>query len=205
MQKRKVFIVAGNQQYSDLFLGFGMTITEHLNEAHLVVFTGGEDVTPGMYGAKAHPSTYNSIRRDEYESAIFEHCKLAGIPMVGICRGGQFLNVMNGGAMYQNVSRHTNDHVIIDSTTNERVFATSTHHQMMKPSSKGILVVFSGLGGNRQWYEGQDYYEDMSDLDIEVVFYPETCCLCFQPHPEFGEQPLKDYFLSLLTRYNLLT
>lgn len=205
MHKRKVLIVNGNHQYDDLFLGFGMVLTDTIMEADLVCFTGGEDVTPSFYGELSHPRTYSNPARDEYERLVFKNCLDMGIPMCGICRGGQFLNVMNGGIMYQHVSKHTNDHWIKDAVTNEEVLATSTHHQMMKPSSEAVLVASSTLHGSREWFERGSYHQDVSDLDIEALFYEETRCLCFQPHPEFGTQALKDYFLSLLSRYNLLT
>lgn len=205
MHKRKVLIINSNYQYDNLFLSFGMLLTEQLSEADLVCFTGGEDVSPTLYGARSHPRTGAFYPRDEYEMDVFNHCKAAGIPMCGICRGGQFLNCMNGGIMYQHVTRHTLDHYIIDATTNEVVLATSTHHQMMKPGLNAVLVASSTMRGSREWYEGESYHEDVSDLDIEVLYYPETNCLCFQPHPEFGSAHLQGYFLELLTRYNLLT
>lgn len=106
--------------------------------------------------------------------------------------------------MYQHVQGHTRSHSITDATTGEVVYVSSTHHQMMKPSSKGVLVAFSTLGGGREWYEGNVYMCDVSDQDIEVVYYEENKCLCFQPHPEFSGpeyEGMKMYFKSLLERF----
>lgn len=202
--KKTVKIIHGDASYHNLFTELGYDIANKLEDASLVVFTGGSDVTPGMYGAAPHPYTYNDIERDYAEREIFNRVRELGIPMVGICRGAQFLNVMSGGAMYQDVQGHTRSHEITDSTTGEVVYVSSTHHQMMKPSSKGILVASSTIGGAREWFEGQIFCKDVSSLDYEVVFYEETKCLCFQPHPEFNSaeyEGMRNYFNSLLERY----
>lgn len=206
---KKCHIVFGNYEYHHLFkeLGYELVdyiLSEQLEPVDLVVFTGGEDVTPGLYGAQAHPTTHNSVERDIFEKSVFDTCIRHNIPMVGICRGGQFLNVMSGGAMYQHVQGHTRSHSITDATTGEVVYVSSTHHQMMKPSSKGILVASSTIGGEREWFEGDVFMRDVSNQDIEVVYYEDTKCLCFQPHPEFTGpeyEGMKMYFKSLLERY----
>lgn len=201
---KKVFILNGNSAYKDLFMSLGFGITFNIKDADLVCFTGGADVSPALYGAKEHALTMTSKSRDVQEKLVFDNARELGLPMVGICRGAQFLNVMSGGAMYQHVTKHTRPHDIIDKFTGECVLVSSTHHQMMKPSEDGLLVAFSSLGGDREWYEGQVFHRDVSDQDNEVVFYAKSKCLCFQPHPEFDEPEytsMREYFRSLLTRY----
>ena len=200
----KVFIVNSSPQYAALFLNLGFTLTEAIDQADLMCFTGGADVTPMIYGAQRHPRTYNDIHRDNEEQLVFQEAQRRGIPMVGICRGGQFLNVMCGGSMYQDVTRHTMPHEITDLQTGEKLLVSSTHHQMMKPSPEGLLVACSTLGGDREWYEGTVFKIDVSEQDIEVVYYDKQNCLCFQPHPEFGGvlyEPMKRYFKGLLDRF----
>ncbi len=68
----------------------------------LVCFTGGSDVSPELYGHRNLESGCNKAR-DEKEVLIFEMAKKHGIPMTGICRGSQFLNVMCGGTMVQHL------------------------------------------------------------------------------------------------------
>jgi GMP synthase-like glutamine amidotransferase len=182
---KKIYIVSGSHAYRSLFAKMGYEATQKLSEATLVCFTGGEDVTPALYSDKQHPETYNSVRRDEEEQKIFKAAIRAHIPMVGICRGAQFLNVMSGGRMYQHVEKHTQSHYITDIQTGEVVYVSSTHHQMMMPSGDGVLIASTRLGGSREWYAGEIFKRDVSDEDIEVVYYPATNCLCFQPHPEF--------------------
>lgn len=200
----KIKIVGGNYQYDELFRSFGHSIVTSLEVAELVCFTGGADVSPELYGDSKHPYTSNDRERDRDEKAIYNNTLALGIPMVGICRGGQFLNVMNGGRMYQHVTHHTSDHWIVDLMTSNRVWVTSTHHQMMMAGSGAFLVAFSTLAGTREWYDKDVPQKDVSLKDAEVLFYPKTKCLCFQPHPEFegGEyKPMKDYFKQSLRMY----
>lgn len=200
----KVCIVSGNKAYCDLFKSLGFDITPYLKEAALVCFTGGADVSPSLYGAKEHSLTGTTPSRDMQEKFVFDAALESNIPMVGICRGAQFLNVMSGGEMYQHVTKHTNSHYLVDNITGETVYVSSTHHQMMKPSADGLLVASSNLGGEREWYEGQCFKRDISQCDNEVVFYENTKCLCFQPHPEFDDaeyEGMRVYFRSLLQRY----
>lgn len=206
---KKCAIVNGSQAYVHLFTSLGYAvvdyiINEQLEPVDLVVFTGGEDVTPGLYGHETHRTTINNVFRDQQEATIFEKCVLHSIPMVGICRGAQFLNVMSGGEMYQDVGGHTGLHEITDLVTGETVLVSSTHHQMMKPSSEGLLVASSHIGSYREWWDGQIFAREQSEQDFEVVFYPRTKALCFQPHPEFFTaeyEGMRRYFAKLLVRY----
>jgi gamma-glutamyl-gamma-aminobutyrate hydrolase PuuD len=169
----------------------------------LVCFTGGEDVSPDLYGEEVHPQTFNSKFRDAHEQKLFKQFLEANIPMVGICRGGQFLNVMNGGKMYQHVNMHVQSHMITDVKSGATVLATSTHHQMMRPSISGKIIATAQQHGFKQHMkEGRVESSKMEEPDIEAVFYPHTRCLCFQPHPEFGSDELKMYFINLI--FNLL-
>ena len=199
---KNVYIVNGNGEYKRLFLDIGMAVCDNINDADLVCFTGGEDVTPSLYGDAAHPQTYFNKNRDAFEEVLFKTALKKSIPLVGICRGAQFLNVMSGGRMYQHVSGHTRSHSIIDAKTGETVEVTSTHHQMMMMGVGAVLVASSTIGGTREWMDGQVFRKDVSDEDIEVVFYKHTQALCFQPHPEFEGYPqMRKYFKELLSRY----
>jgi carbamoylphosphate synthase small subunit len=203
---KHVYIINGNGQYRSLFEGLDFEIVNELPLADLVVFTGGADVSPELYWDKKHQYTGNDIARDMFEMRMFDKAKDLAIPMVGICRGGQFLNVMNGGRMYQHVEKHAihGTHEIVDMETGEHIQVTSTHHQMFMPADNAINVAIATLGGEREWYDGEVFKRDVSNTDYEVVFYEETKCLCFQPHPEFGGedlQPMRDYFARLLNKY----
>lgn len=200
----RVLIINSSFQYNQMFAEAGFQIVDDIAKAELLCFTGGADVTPRLYGDKAHPQTGNSEFRDAQEQTWFNRAKAAGIPMVGICRGGQFLNVMSGGRMYQHVEEHCGDHDIVDLLSGETILVSSTHHQMMLPSPKGFLVASSTLLGQREWYDGQIAKRDVSKEDIEVVYYKHTKSLCFQPHPEFTSphyRGMREYFFKCMERF----
>jgi gamma-glutamyl-gamma-aminobutyrate hydrolase PuuD len=199
----RVFIVNGTREYDTLFKSIGHQVVHSLENADLICFTGGADVSPILYGDKAHMHTYSDLFRDEHEKIFFAHSQELEIPAVGICRGGQFLNVMSGGRMYQHVEGHTQSHYMTDLETGETIYVSSTHHQMMMPSADGILIAASHQEGERQWFDGDKFRKDVSTEDIEVVYYPHTNCLCFQPHPEFQQAEfvaMCEYFKSLIER-----
>jgi gamma-glutamyl-gamma-aminobutyrate hydrolase PuuD len=219
-----VCIINGSSDYRRLFEKMGWTLIPLMSEtsrnatssswkinlknADLVVFTGGADVSPNLYGDKKHQYTGNDPVRDENESEIFTMALDEGIPMVGICRGGQFLNVMSGGRMYQDVTGHGGSHEIVDAETGETVYVSSTHHQMMMPSKQGKVVATSrGVTSNREWFDAQVFKRDVNTEGIEVVYYDHTRSLCFQPHPEFDGVHfggMKNYFKSLLERFKMI-
>lgn len=200
---KKVLVVGGAYGYASLFIKFGYEVVTDIEEASLICFTGGEDVSPFLYGEKPHPRTYSNTIRDTYEKGIFNIAVTKDIPMVGICRGGQFLNVMNGGKMYQHVTRHCEDHMIKDVETGMEVFASSTHHQMMRPGPGAVSVAVANEGGSKEFLDGYEIVilDDLVE-DDEVVFYPLTKSLCFQPHPEFnGMDELQEYFFHCVDKY----
>lgn len=207
MKKLKVFIINGDKDYRRLFTDAGHIVISELEQADLVCFTGGADVSPHLYGERKHPTTAPYYARDVIEKECFLKCVEEDIPMVGICRGGQFLNVMNGGKMYQHVDNHGRMHQVYDNFTGEVIKVTSTHHQMMRPAENGIIIAEASESTYKEHMDeihGKDSVVRITDdnVDVEVVYYPHTRCLCFQPHPEFfGYNELAKYFHSLIHRY----
>lgn len=199
-----IFIANGSPAYVRLFTKMGLNITLYKENADIACFTGGADVSPSLYGDKQHKHTGPNPARDQEEMELFHYFKEKGVPLVGVCRGGQFLNVMSGGRMYQHVSSHCGDHLITDARTGDVLNVSSTHHQMFMPSEKALLVAFSTLGGFREWYDGEVFQRDVSNTDYEVLYYPETKSLCFQPHPEFegdGYEDMYKYFKGLMEEF----
>lgn len=202
-----VLIVNGSIAYDKLFSSLGYSIVHHVEDANLVCFTGGADVTPSLYGQDKHPKTYNSVDRDAVESIYYQEAREAGIPMVGICRGGQFLHVMNGGSLYQDVDGHAvgSAHKAVDILTGVSHAVTSTHHQMMSDTGVGSVVAIAHEATKLSYMSGGVELTDATD-DVEVMWHADTKCLCFQPHPEFnwaiqGAETTYLYFKNLLERY----
>ncbi|OYQ67628.1 gamma-glutamyl-gamma-aminobutyrate hydrolase family protein [Aerococcus sp. 1KP-2016] len=77
--------------------------------AHLdgIVFTGGQDVSPLLYGREPSPKLRNVYPpRDCWERALFEAAVKKDIPILGICRGFQLINILLNGTVYQDLSEY---------------------------------------------------------------------------------------------------
>lgn len=189
MSKKKVYVVGEGRggPYGAMFIGQGWEIANDINDADLVQFTGGSDVTPSLYGETKHHTTWNDPNRDEYEQSIYKLAIALGLPCAGICRGGQFLNVMNGGKLYQDVDGHANGpHIATVIAPIMASMVTSTHHQMMRPTKDAIILMTARQSMRKEYMDGDLIMTDRGGDDIESVYYPATNTLCFQPHPEFN-------------------
>lgn len=202
--KRKVKIILPTQATQKMFLNRGWELVDENDKdakADLICFTGGEDVSPELYQEEPHEKTYNNWKRDIKEMEIFE--KYRDLPKVGICRGGQFLNVMSGGSMWQHVNNHglTGGHTMLDLLLSKKtVFVTSTHHQMMIPSKEGTVIAIAHCATQ---FESKKTSRKRPKYDTEVVWYKETMSLCYQPHPEYWLSENKNsgnqaYFFNLI-------
>ena len=190
----KVFVEQGSSgdgvQVVSMFKEEGWEIVSEPYEADLVCFVGGADVSPILSNEPNTNSNCNA-NLDLQSVYLFQQAMLNGIPMVGICRGGQFLNVMSGGKMIQHIPNHGifGTHVVNIESEQESTFnnvsfeATSTHHQGMIPS----CILYSSLLGTSE------------DNINEVILYEDVSVLCFQPHPEYSNgSACREVFFNLI-------
>lgn len=74
-----------------------------------ILFAGGEDVDPQLYGEQIK---YDSVKvnraRDDFEMALLDHGIKSNLPILGICRGIQMINVRFGGTLHQDLKSDTN-------------------------------------------------------------------------------------------------
>jgi putative glutamine amidotransferase len=78
-----------------------------------IVLSGGPDLAPGAYGAQPHPelgSTEPAL--DAFEYAVILEALRLDLPILGICRGAQALNVARGGALHQHLPEVVGDSVV---------------------------------------------------------------------------------------------
>lgn len=184
-----IFVVGGATNYANFIEE--AQLVDNVERADVVLFTGGEDVDPGLYGCKKHPSTYSNIKRDLEEKAIFEKTDPSKQVCVGICRGSQLMCCLNGGLLVQNCYGHAvgRTHDITNGSMTYQI--TSTHHQMQYPynldnSDYSILYI----ADRRSYaYEGDKIDEDKIYQfgEPEIVLYRKKGlpkCLAVQGHPE---------------------
>lgn len=75
-----------------------------LDKADAIIVTGGIDINPALYGETRHPEAGKpSDLRDRFDIAILRHAASRRIPVLGICRGEQIMNVCFGGSLHQHV------------------------------------------------------------------------------------------------------
>lgn len=191
--------------FADIFTRAKCSRARSIEEADFVVFTGGPDVDPLLYGETPHPMTHVDVNRDQDDISAYFKCYEAGIPMIGICRGAQFLHVMNGGKLYQHVDGHNGDHRIFD--YRRRIWidkVSSVHHQMcIKNPTGGMDVIAVSMKlAKTKWLNDKVSAEGATGGEVEVFFYRETLCLGIQGHPEYKNYPeFTQYSLELIHEY----
>lgn len=80
------------------------SVTAVLDSVHALVITGGYDLDPASYGQEPHPTTdAPRTDRDAWEIALLRAALDRGLPVLGICRGAQVLNVAFGGTLHQHL------------------------------------------------------------------------------------------------------
>jgi len=153
-----------------------------------LVLTGGKDVDPGRYGQPPHPNTDEpDTARDAWEFALLDEALRRGLPVLGICRGAQVLNVALGGTLIQ----HLPD--ALGHTHHQRgnaVFGTSE----VRTEAGSRIAALIGAESNAQCYHhqaidrlGAGLVVSARDGDgvVEAVEIPgEQFVLGVQWHPE---------------------
>lgn len=174
-----------------------------------LLLSGGGDIVPKEYGEQPHPKTASQDAvRDRTEFAATRAAMERRIPILGICRGVQVLNVALGGTLVQDVpsqvphaaSHHTGDNKtalphtvkIEPDTLLARVLGTtdtgvtSRHHQAVKDVAAGLRINCQAPDGV---IEGLEAADGRSILAVQC--HPESCCT---EHPIF--QKLFDWLVA---------
>jgi putative glutamine amidotransferase len=160
-----------------------------------LLLTGGGDVDPAHYGEIASPETEPpDPERDAVEAALIDEALARDLPLLGICRGMQLLNVHQGGSLIQHLStagRHVR-------RTSDR--SLPAHSVAIEP---GTLL--SSIAGTETWQVNSRHHQavarlaggftacasDPEDGTIEAIELPaRRFVLAVQWHPE--NQALND-------------
>ncbi len=158
-----------------------------------IVMTGGEDIHPSYYGEEPLPELgeVNPLR-DIYDICLIRLASQHNLPMLGICRGEQLINVAFGGSLYQDIPSQLKDTTIhhrqkesslkgthwvrFESGSQlcrifgqERCFTNTHHHQAVKQIAPSLKVV---AWANDDVVEG---FESNSEHPVwGVQFHPEA-------------------------------
>lgn len=178
--------------------------TNHdLKPLDLIVFCGGSDVSPKMYGEAKLNGTHTDPGRDEFERAI--HYMYYKSRKVGICRGAQFLCVLNGGRLWQDVSGHTygthNIRLLKDNTLSS---VNTVHHQICRLTPEMQLLAYAEHTKCQYMHSSTEklQVEDlMSQDEVEAFYIAHDRALGVQWHPEYTHGPSTDLFWDLFKEH----
>ena len=128
-----------------------------------LVIGGGDDISPEHYDGDLHEKVRSDPERDRLEIGWIEHALERDIPLLGICRGAQLINVVLGGNLHQDI-RHLREithnrpgllptkrvHVVAGSRLaavceSTRLHVNSLHHQAIRDCGVGLRVVARDL------------------------------------------------------------
>jgi putative glutamine amidotransferase len=165
-----------------------------------LLLSGGSDVAPVSYGATPHEETRaGSEERDRFEIALARAAAARDMPVLGVCRGMQILNVAFGGTLDQHIAnleihRHTpgafHDHEVVLERASlgaraagaERLLVKSHHHQGVATLGDGLVVT------------GRAVEDDLIEaielpgrrFALGVLWHPEEGEAAEGPHPISG-------------------
>ncbi len=160
-----------------------------------ILFTGGEDVDPTLYGeVKLHENVHDFRARDEFEFALLDQALDRRAPILGICRGVQMINVKFGGTLYQDMkedaepefehrqsdagkTRQEATHSVLVTDENSSLGGivqgacrvNSLHHQAIKRVGRGLKVTARSEDGFVEAVESAEEYPFL----VAVQWHPE--------------------------------
>jgi len=152
----------------------------------LVLFTGGEDVTPEFYNDTSPKRLcFNNEQRDRQEAKIFNLARSLKIRCIGICRGIQFINVMAGGTMWHDVTSHAGRNRLMSTKDGSIIEVTSSHHQMVIPPKDAHIIGWSTKRLSTHYYGRHDEPGEKPVVESEAVLFPGIESAGAQYHPEY--------------------
>ena len=176
-----------------------------------LLITGGPDLEPEVYGEQPLNDTVKPMpERTAFEKPLFQAFLDRGKPILGICRGCQFINAVMGGTLYQDLVEqkgwvHFNAQIRHEFYAEEgsvlyRLFGpkfrtNSTHHQAVKDLAPGFHVTARSVEGIVEAYE-----HDTLPI-LATQFHPErlTGILWDDRTPDF--RPWFEYFVELVRKH----
>jgi putative glutamine amidotransferase len=173
-------------------LSYLLQNVEELDECGGVVMTGGGDVDPGLYGRGDAIAMAQEVdeERDRFEVAVIRRVLERGMPLLGICRGAQLVNVTLGGSLHidlesegypshRKAGEQDRRHDVVvevpgrlfDIVRCGRGEVNSAHHQAIDVPGKGLRVAGRSPEGIVEALEWED--PDERPFLLLVQWHPE--------------------------------
>ena len=174
-----------------------------------MIFSGGHDIAPIRYGEEPHQKLQEICpERDDFDFLLYRLAKEHSLPILGICRGFQLMNVSEGGKLYQDLSlknteslKHSQGHgpsipthtVKVESGSEfckilgkEEIRVNSFHHQAVKSTSENVAISGKALDNVVEAIELKNY-----PFGLGVQFHPEML--------QAKEEDMKKIFSALVS------
>jgi putative glutamine amidotransferase len=153
---------------------------------HGVVITGGHDVDPVLYAQESKVLPHYDPDRDAFESTVIDDALARDLPLLGICRGAQLLNVRLGGDLIQDLRAHRfhtshrrtvlplktllvePDTRLFDLLRGDEAKINSLHNQSIDRVGQGLVVSGRDLDGIVQAVE-----DPAREFVLGVQWHPE--------------------------------
>jgi putative glutamine amidotransferase len=166
----------------------GASYEETLDSLDGLIFSGGSDLDPELYGEQAHPETNGWVReRDDFELGLMQAALARDVPLLAICRGSQVLNVALGGDLEQHVPDRVqsdlhketpgvfaeHDVAVLQGTTlatilGDRADVKSHHHQGYGELGSGLREAARAADGTVEALE-----DPTRRFTVGVLWHPE--------------------------------
>ncbi len=175
-------------------------LENYLNLVDGIIFTGGEDVSSLSFGEEPMKEVDTICgARDKIEIELFKRAYEKKIPILGICRGLQIMNISLGGTLYQDINMqvpdslghlcthnvhqgyHTinllEDSIIYDIFKREKLIVNSQHHQSIKDLGRDLKITSTTKDGiiesiestNENWVAGVQFHPEAM-IDVDNDF-----------------------------------
>lgn len=177
----------------------------NLSQVEGVLLTGGADIHPKYWDETEplHEKANTDDARTDLEFQVIRHAQEKNLPVLGLCRGHQILNVALGGSMYQHlpdegvpltrtyVGKYSDEKQVLPHSVSvkansqlahllqvdtSRMPVNSRHHQAVKKVGEGLVVSAvdpDDLVGGRPMIEGVEW-KDSSRFMVGVQWHPEN-------------------------------
>lgn len=201
--KTTVFVVGSSTGYANWIPN--ATLVKTMEEAEVVLFTGGEDINPALYKDSVNRTTSFNESRDAREVEAYKKARELNKKMLGICRGHQLFCAMAGGKLIQHQKNPSFVHEV-HSEKYGTFLTTSLHHQAAYPFDMDPFhykIIAHAKGHSPYHLDGNDN-ELSPKVEAEIIYYKNINALGIQGHPEmmYGDPKMEKSLDIMKTIYN---
>lgn len=175
-------------------------VSKFIKECNIkkIIFSGGGDIQPSLWGGKSLTHHFYQEERDDLEAKLLQFALKRNIPVLGICRGAQMINVLLGGYLVQDLNQNS---------LKRLNHVKSTHRLIWEKNSKFPLPLRKKISVNSFHNQGFSLRELSPQLQsfaytedgiVEGFYHKKKHCIGIlwhperkSPHPEFCDSIIK--------------